>query len=182
MFAYKLVTLLLISAISPLFVLAQVDGAENTPEVLSEILLQDYTSSNLEIEDTPASIEGPVRIDWQILQDIKYDLKYMPELELSMYTPLFSDRVKALDGKEVIIEGYVIPMIEGLNEIALSANPYAACFFCGQAGPASVMSVFLKEDARKFKLDDIKKFRGRLKLNYDNPDEFYYLLQDARAE
>lgn len=131
---------------------------------------------------TLAPSEEPVTIDWGILQNIKFDLKYVPELEISMYTPLFSEEVKALDGKEVIIEGYIIPMYEEGNEVALSANPYASCFFCGQAGPASVMSIFLQKKAGRFKLDDIRKFRGILKLNYDNPDEFYYSLQNATLE
>lgn len=135
-----------------------------------------------DLAEPPEMSEEAVTIDWGLLQDIKYDLKYIEDLEMSVYTPLFSDAIKKLDGKEVIIEGYIIPLLEEGNEVALSANPYASCFFCGAAGPASVMSVFLKEDGEKFKLDDIRKFRGKLKLNYDDPEQFYYMLEDARVE
>ena len=101
---------------------------------------------------------------------------------MEMYAPVFSKAVEALHEKEVIIEGYVIPLDPKGDLLALSFNPYAACFFCGKASPASVLSMYLKENNRRYKTDDFVKFRGTLHLNQDNPNEFYYILRDAREE
>lgn len=125
------------------------------------------------------SAETPVKIDWKVLSDIKYRLKYFPAFEMSIYAPVFSKTVKALDGKTVDIEGFVIPFEEDDKQMALSANPYASCFFCGQAGPASIISVRLLKSGKRFKLDAFQSFRGRLRLNHDDPNEFYYILEEA---
>ena len=122
----------------------------------------------------------PIDIDWNLLTSIKYKLKYFKEIEAEMYAPVFTEALKSLDGKEVTIKGYVMPIdVEG-DLKALSANPYASCFFCGKASPASVMSLYLKKD-KTYKLDAFKKFRGKLRLNYNDPNEFYYILENAVA-
>jgi hypothetical protein len=127
------------------------------------------------------SNQEPEEIKWNLLTDIEYELKFMPSMDTEMYVPIFTQAVKMLDGKEVIIEGYVIPfdMDEEEEILSLSANPYAACFFCGKASPASVMSLYLKEKRKRYYTDDFKKFKGTLHLNYDDPYEFYYILKDA---
>jgi len=118
-------------------------------------------------------------VKWKVLMNIRYKLKYFKELDAEMYAPVFSDEIKKLNGKEVIIEGYVIPFDENGELLALSYNPYASCFFCGNASPASVISLYLKNKNKKYKADDFKKFKGKLYLNYNDPDNFYYILRNA---
>jgi hypothetical protein len=122
----------------------------------------------------------PIQIEWKQLMNIKYKLKYYEELETEMYAPIFSKALKAIDGKRVIIKGYIIPIeVEVESEMmALSANSYSSCFFCGKASPASVISLYLKK-YKFYKADTFKKFSGTLHLNYDDPNEFYYILKDA---
>lgn len=119
-----------------------------------------------------------ITIEWKQLMNIKYKLKYYKELETEMYAPIFNKALKAIDGKEVTIKGYVIPIEIESEMMALSANSYSSCFFCGKASPASVMSLHLKK-YKFYKTDAFKKFRGTLHLNYDDPNEFYYILKDA---
>jgi len=120
----------------------------------------------------------PIAINWKLLIDIEYKLKYYEAFGMEIDTPVFTDALKVLDGKEVIIKGYVIPIDESSNLLALSANPYSSCFFCGEASPASVMSMKLKKKKR-YKMDASIKFQGVLKLNYDDPEDFYYILENA---
>lgn len=129
--------------------------------------------------ETHAS-SAPVTIDWKTLMDIKYELKYFSAIETEAYAPIFPGTIKALDKKEVIIEGFVIPFDEEGEFLALSFNPYASCFFCGKASPASVMSMRLKNKRKRYKIDDFKKFKGTLYLNSNDPNEFYYILADAK--
>lgn len=129
---------------------------------------------------TPATDAKPIKIEWKVLMDIQYRLKYFAEVEMEVYAPVFSEAVQALHEKEVIIEGFVIPFYEdGL--VSLSYNPFSSCFFCGKASPASVLSMYMKKKTRKrYKTDDFKKFKGTLHLNEDDPNEFYYILRDAK--
>jgi len=124
------------------------------------------------------NIDKPILIDWKLLLDIEYKLKYYKSFDMEIYAPVFTEALKAIDGKVVIIEGFVIPFDESGDIVALSANPYAACFFCGKASPASVISLYLKKK-KLYKMDDFRKFQGTLKLNYDDPEEYYYILENA---
>lgn len=170
--SYAMMGFLLIPFMIPQKESMDLKADPGTPEVVSEVMLEEPTISTAD----------PIKIDWELLLDIKFTLKYIPEEDFSMYQPIFTDAVKALDGKEVIIKGYVIPIDEEGTELALSANPYSSCFFCGEASPASIMSIFLPKKERRFKTDDFRTFRGKLVLNYDDPNQFYYLLKGARLE
>lgn len=128
---------------------------------------------------TMSDASDPIKINWGMLMDIDYELRYFEEVEMEIYAPVFPSEVKEYDGKVVELQGYVIPFDEEANLVALSYNPFAACFFCGNASPASVISLHLKEKKKRYKVDAFKKFKGTLQLNSDDPNEFYYILKDA---
>ena len=144
--------------------------------------MPEYQAQLVTYNETEQSTEEPTEIAWKALMNIRYRLRYFSELESKIYAPVFPRSIRSLDGKEVVIEGFVIPLDEDEEILALSANPYASCFFCGQASPASVMSMYLKNESGRYKMDDFIKFRGTLHLNNDNPYEFYYILRDAEEE
>ncbi|MEM6317459.1 MAG: hypothetical protein AAF960_07295 [Bacteroidota bacterium] len=132
--------------------------------------------------DTKNTLAEPIELTWQLLMDIQYRLRYFCELDTEIFASVFPEAIRDLEGKEVIIEGFIIPFDEQGELLALSNNPYAACFFCGKASPASVMSLYLKNKGEHFKADDFKKFKGTLRLNSDDPNEFYYILDNAKVE
>ena len=119
----------------------------------------------------------PIDIRWPFLMNIQYRLKYFSEIDMEIFAPIFNDELKSLHGKEAIIKGYVLPFEEE-GILALSYNSFASCFFCGKASPASIISLYPAKKKR-YKIDDLVKFKGKLFLNEDNPDEFYYILRDA---
>ena len=143
---------------------------------------QNFLAQLVNYNTNEYSLTSPIEVDWKVLMDIKYRLKYFSEIDMEIYAPVFSRAVKALHGKEVIIEGYVIPIDEEEEILSLSFNPYASCFFCGKGSPASVISMYLNDNNKRYKIDDFKKFRGKLYLNHDDPNEFYYILRDAKEE
>jgi len=132
--------------------------------------------------DTSDSFVGqkPQSISWQLLTDIRYVLTYNKKVDMEVYAPIFPDTIKNLAGKLVRIRGYIIPFDDDQATVALSANPYAACFFCGKASPASVLTLRFAGRGKRYKLDAHRTFKGKLRLNYDDPDEFYYVLDEAR--
>ncbi|MBK9257370.1 MAG: hypothetical protein IPM42_18015 [Saprospiraceae bacterium] len=134
-----------------------------------------FDSTLYEFED------GFVKLDWKQLLSVRFEKQYNAELELEVDMPVFSDTLLALNGKDVIAEGFYIPVDEtGNSEILiLSAYPFAQCFFCGAAGAESVIDVLNVSKLPKLKTDQKIKFKGKLKLNSDNFDFLIYVLEMA---
>ena len=121
----------------------------------------------------------PVKLSWEAMRDVTFKKKWYAEESVYMLYPTFGAAIQKLDGKPVTITGYVLPVDLEANLYVLSAFPYSACFFCGGAGPESVVSLKFKKGGRKFKTDERKTFKGTLKLNADNIYELNYILTEA---
>lgn len=119
-------------------------------------------------------------LDWKTLQNIPLDGIWMPNEEPPF--PIFPEGLKLLEGKKVRITGYAIPLDPKGVEMILSANPWSACFFCGKAGPASVLTVVWKTPAKKIKTDQWLQITGVLRLNAHDPTKPYFLIEQAEAE
>ena len=122
--------------------------------------------------------DQPIKAHWFTLSSIPLDGNWKPNQEPPF--PLFTDNVKQLDGKMVSVEGYAIPLDPSGNQITLSANPYSACFFCGKAGPASIMTVLFSSPEKSLRTDDYIYLTGRMRLNYYDPSTPYYTLEHAK--
>jgi hypothetical protein len=123
--------------------------------------------------------EEPVELGWKTLENIEFEQKYIKEVNAYMLFPVFTPELKSLNGKMVKVTGYVIPVDKTGSSIALSANPFAACFFCGKAGPASVLTVKLRKPTRRFRTDQWRSFAGRLRLNATDIYQFYYIIEEG---
>ena len=117
---------------------------------------------------------------WKTLAKITYKKEYDEFLGFKIDKPVFSEEIKALDGKEVTVKGFIIP-VEGYKshkEFIFSAFPYSMCFFCGGAGPESVMEVSATEPVA-YTAETIV-LKGKLKLNSSDVNKLMYALTDAR--
>lgn len=123
-------------------------------------------------------VAGPTKISWESLRDVTFKKKWYPEESIYMLYPTFGPNLQKLDGKEVLIKGYLVPVDVESNLFVLSAFPYSMCFFCGGAGPESVMALKMKKP-RRFKTDEVQTFKGTLKLNANDIYELNYILQNA---
>jgi hypothetical protein len=104
-----------------------------------------------------------------------------PEFGLETYETSFNPLVNALDGREISLDGYIIPITGQVaqNHFMFSKFPQNMCFFCGKAGPESAMQVFMKgKDAVNFTTDKIK-LKGTLKIFQDNSSGLIYALESA---
>lgn len=118
---------------------------------------------------------------WSTLARVTFTKEYDEMLGLKVDKPVFSKAVKELDGQTISLRGYVIPT-EGYKshkEFVFSAYPYSMCFFCGGAGPETVVEVYAKEPI-EYSPDAIELV-GTLKLNADDPNALMYTLDDARV-
>ncbi|MEQ8704034.1 MAG: hypothetical protein RIC19_08950 [Phaeodactylibacter sp.] len=144
------------------------------PQTLSAAV--DMDTAHFEYQD------GTLRLTWKMLADVIFTDEYSEEVQAYVPYPTFGAQLEAIEGREVLIEGYIIPLEETGDEtiLVLSALPYSSCFFCGGAGPESVMDIKLRPGAkRKFTTDDRLTFRGKLRLNDDDLYFLNYILEDA---
>ena len=119
-------------------------------------------------------------INWSYLADVTYEKKYSEELGYELYHATFGKMIKAQEGQEVSISGYMIPMDALGVYYVLSKNPNSSCFFCGGAGPETVLELELKASAiRRYEVDEMKTFKGILKLNKVNDKQLTYVLLEA---
>lgn len=116
---------------------------------------------------------------WKILSKVKSKTTFDPKTNNVFYQPVFSKGIEALDGKLIAIQGYMIPADMARGKLTLSAYPFSSCFFCGQAGPESVIEIEAKVPII-YRMDRPVTVQGRLKLNRnDDPFRLLYILQDA---
>ena len=119
-------------------------------------------------------------ITWSILGDVKFEKKYSEDLAMNIDEATFGDQVKTYEGKEVTIKGYMIPLDALGISYVLSKNNNANCFFCGGAGPETVIELeMLPGKIQRYKTDEIKIFKGILQLNVSNENQLTYVLLNA---
>jgi|SRR5210317_1706492 hypothetical protein len=119
---------------------------------------------------------------WKILSKITFTKEYDEIMGFKVDKPVFSDDIKVLEGKEIVVKGYIIP-VEGYashKEFIFSAFPYNMCFFCGGAGPETVMEIEAKE-AIKYTAEQIE-LRGILSLNSDDINHLMYKMSEVTLE
>lgn len=116
---------------------------------------------------------------WKTLSKITFKKEYNEMMGFKVDVPVFSEAVLAMEGKEVDVRGYIIPVegYKGHKEFIFSAYPYNMCFFCGGAGPETVMEVFAQESI-EYTAEPIT-IRGKLELNTDDINRLIYALTDV---
>lgn len=141
--------------------------------------MKNYLTTSLLILMTLSVIAQSNDNVWNTLSKITFKKEYDELLGFKVDVPVFSEEVLALENQEVIIKGYIIP-VEGYKshkEFIFSAFPYNLCFFCGGAGPETVMEVFATESV-KYTTDPIY-LKGKLELNASDINRLMYALNNA---
>lgn len=131
-------------------------------------------------QDALRAQSGTTENLWKTLTKITYKKEYDEFLGFKIDRPVFSEEIKALDGKEVTVKGFIIPVegYKGHKEFIFSAFPYSMCFFCGGAGPESVMEVQAVE-AINYVAESIV-LKGKLHLNSEDVNKLMFSLSEAR--
>jgi hypothetical protein len=113
---------------------------------------------------------------WDTLKDLKYESKGS-----FGYIPRFGAKQKALAGKRIVIEGYMYPLENDKVQkwFMLSYFPAASCFFCGAAGPETVVEINSPQGIPVNK-DKKLKISGVMTLNSKEPERLFYIINEAR--
>lgn len=89
-----------------------------------------------------SSLAAQDRLNWSALETIEFTEVYDESMASWIQVPQWSDfQRNTWDGKVMKITGYAIVLDPVENIYALSAYPFSSCFFCGAAGPESVMEL-----------------------------------------
>ena len=125
------------------------------------------------------SADAQIKIDWRTLGDVTFSDKFFPDEGEYYLFPKFGESVKKLEGRLVYLKGYILAIDPETNYYLLSMNPYAACFFCGAAGPETVVELMFDRPPPEFEMDEVVTMQGTLKLNDDNLYQCNYIFEGA---
>ena len=137
------------------------------------------TGNFLEQEPDPAHVKGYQKITWLTLKDVEFKDTYYEKEDQYFLQPTYGEKLQALADQKVYISGYVIPIDPDSNIFVLSANTFSSCFFCGNAGPESIVELVILDNQTVYKTDQWATFKGVLKLNSDDLDHLYYILEKS---
>jgi hypothetical protein len=115
---------------------------------------------------------------WHVLSEVSY-AKSKDENGYEVEKPLFSGKLKSYDGRKITLKGYIVPMneVNGKPTMMLSSLPFNVCYFCGGAGPETVVEVETSQQI-KFTTKQIR-LEGILLLNDTDPDHHMYIIKSA---
>lgn len=115
---------------------------------------------------------------WQVLAEVGYNSK-KDKNGFQIEEPVFSKYLKSFEGKKIQLKGFVIPINEvgDQDKFMFSSMPFNVCYFCGAAGPETVVEVESDEKIR-FTTKAVW-MEGVLHLNDKDPDHHMYLLKSA---
>jgi hypothetical protein len=121
---------------------------------------------------------------WDVLlKDVRMRYKFSVEHNSFVQVPRFGDKLKEMDGKEIVIKGFFLPADVTGDAFVLSYVPMQMCFFCAGSGIESVVElnslVSHKIRFRRLNTDNYIEVRGKLRLNSGDMDHLIYVLDDA---
>ncbi|WP_294819537.1 hypothetical protein [uncultured Flavobacterium sp.] len=134
----------------------------------SDVVLTEKMTANAVVSDT---------LTWKLLGQIKYIKKPSPDYPEGVMFPVVNTSLKAKNKKQITMSGFIIP-IDNKN-YALSKNVFASCFFCGQAGPETIMGIKFKNPNMKLKTDQYVTLTGTFRYNDSDVDDWIYHVENA---
>lgn len=115
-------------------------------------------------------------LTWKALAEIKYEKRKHPKYGEVQF-PIVNDKIKAKGKKKVYISGFIVPIDS--KSYAISKNVFAACFFCGKAGPESIVGLKFKGTTPKLKTDQYVTVEGAFRYNETDADDWIYNLDNV---
>lgn len=117
---------------------------------------------------------------WDLLSTVEITKEYDEFVGDVIDKPIFPELLKRKEGGKIILEGFMIPLEQEIAQdyFVLSRFPFQSCFFCGGAGPETVVEVFSESDFA-FTEDRIR-VEGELQLNDENPLQLFYVLKNCK--
>jgi uncharacterized protein len=116
-------------------------------------------------------------VGWDTLGNLDVTTEVIAPLQARFHTD-YSKEIKALDGEQVKLMGFIYPLEGGLEHerFLLTAWP-PSCPFCLPAGPSQMVEVFCAEPIEF--TEGAILMAGRFEVLEDDPTGMYYRMHDA---
>ncbi|GAF03607.1 hypothetical protein [Saccharicrinis fermentans] len=135
----------------------------------------------------PMAVSGqtsPNKNAWEtLLNDVK--IKYVYSIKYGTYLPKpkFGKDLVQLEGKEITLKGFFLPVDITGNIKVISYKPMEMCFFCTGSGIETIIEINTNEDYdyrfKRLKTDDYILIKGVLTLNKDDYEHLVYVLNNV---
>ncbi len=121
----------------------------------------------------PIDPKGVNALPWSVVTETALDRQYRPT---------FPRYLKELDGKKVLLNGYVQPLGEDAELSAFLLIEYpVGCWYCEQPEMTAIVLIELPEGKTYNFTRGQVQVRGKLVLNARDPENFLYTLRDAEV-
>lgn len=118
-----------------------------------------------------------------LLNDVKIRYAYALNFDTYLPRPKFGNNLKKLEGQEVTIKGFFLPVDVTGSVFVVSYNPMKTCFFCTGSGIETIVEINPKADQlskfKKLKTDNYIELKGKLRLNAKDYQHLVYVLNEA---
>lgn len=129
------------------------------------------------IENDAVFMQEPDTLSWKLLGVIKFIKKPDKDYPEGVMFPIVNSTLKEKNKKKIVMSGFIIP-IDNVS-FALSKNVFASCFFCGQAGPETIMGIKFKGATPKLKTDQYVTMEGTFRYNDSDVNDWIYHIENA---
>ena len=119
---------------------------------------------------------------WRTLALMKFERQYSDQDGIGQQQQgRFVSLIEALEGQEIMLKGYIVPLSgkKAQSHFMFSAYPYSDCFFCGKAGPESVVEAFTKDQKQITFTDNPITLKGIFKFTSRDPNGIMFTLENA---
>lgn len=119
----------------------------------------------------PIDPRGVNVLPWSVVTETTLDRQYRPT---------FPRHLNNLDGKKVMLDGYLQPLGDDgeLNAFLIVEYPIG-CWYCEQPETTAIVLIELPEGKSHPYTRNQVRVRGKLVLNASDPENFLYILHDA---
>lgn len=115
--------------------------------------------------------DGVNLLPWPVLNETTIEKPFKPQ---------FLKYLKALDGKQVYLTGYMQPVSMDIDVTGFMLVEYpVGCWFCETPEPPGIVFVDMGDKLARIRQNRMK-ISGILKLNSTDPEDFLYTIRDAK--
>lgn len=123
----------------------------------------------------PVSDNGTNTLPWELLAETEIEID-------AKYQPTFARYLQDLNGKMVTLNGFMQPLGEGGELASFVFLEYPiGCWYCEMPEVKSMILVEMPTGRLARFERDLSRVVGRLTLNTNDPENFLYIIKDARV-
>ncbi|MBX2841892.1 MAG: hypothetical protein KTR26_08970 [Flammeovirgaceae bacterium] len=128
---------------------------------------------------TPKKVVAQDDPNWIILSQVMFGEERETDFGLKIAPPIFTEQIREKTGEIITLDGFIYPL-EGAKAskyFVLSMKPIATCFFCGKAGPETVVEVYAKDKIEY--TEELITLKGKFMVNEFSTTGVIYMLDEA---